>query len=340
MSNGLSLSKRLVGRPRPGVKRRPYKYRVFPAVRRDGIAPPTVFSHLESMKRLLVLSSVLCLLSSGFAEPTTAPDPIFAYDKSAPFNVQETGRETRGAALVRDLTFTPADQAVKAYLVSPATGSGPHAAILYVHWLGEAKTTNRTEFLDEAVALAGRGVVSLLVDTMWAEPGWYKNRVPEEDYTRAIRQVIELRRAMDLLLAQPSIDPQRVAFVGHDFGAMYGMIASAQDRRAKTYVFMAATPHFTDWFLYRQQPKDLAAYKQQLAPIDPVLFVAKLAPASVFFQFANKDFYVPPEKAAEFYAAAGVRKQQATYEAGHDLHPPEVAADRVAWLARELGLKP
>jgi dienelactone hydrolase len=274
------------------------------------------------------------------AEPVSSPDAIFAYDKSAPLNLQETGRETRGVTLVRDLTFTPADKPVKAYLVSPATGSGPHAAILYVHWLGEPQTTNRTEFLDEAIALAGRGVVSLLVDTMWAEPDWYKNRIPEEDHAHAIRQVIELRRAMDLLLTQPGIDPARVAFVGHDFGAMYGMIASALDRRAKTYVFLAATPHFTDWFLYRQQPKDLAAYRQQLAPIDPVQFVATLAPAPVFFQFADKDFYVPPEKAAEYYAAAGPRKQLATYTAGHDLHTPEVAADRVAWLERELGLKP
>lgn len=284
----------------------------------------------------LLLSSVLCLLTPAFAAEPAAD--LFAYDQSAPLAVQEVGRETRGAAVVRDLTFTPVDKPVKAYLVTPAAGSGPAAAILYVHWLGEPKTTNRTQFLDEAVALAGRGVVSLLVDTMWAEPGWYKARVPEEDYARAIHQVIEIRRAMDLLLAHPGIDPARVAFVGHDFGAMYGMIASAQDRRAKAYVFMAATPHFVDWFLFRQQPKDLEAYKRQISAIDPVLFVPQLAPAPVFFQFASKDFYVSAEEANEFYAAAGPRKQMATYEAEHGLHPPEVAADRVAWLVKELGL--
>lgn len=282
-------------------------------------------------------SSVFCLLSSvSAAEPSA---DLFAYNKSAPLNVQEAGRETRGAALVRDLTFTPADKPVKAYLVSPATGDGPHAAILYVHWLGDPKTTNRTQFLDEAVALAGRGAVSLLVEGMWAEPDWYKNRVPEEDHAQAIRQVIELRRAMDLLLAQPGVDPARVAFVGHDFGAMYGMMAEALDRRAKTCVFMAPTPHFVDWFLFRQQPKDLESYKAQLATIDPVLFVGKLAPAPVFFQFASRDFYVTAEEAAELYAAAGPRKQTATYDAEHDLNQPEVAADRVAWLMRELGLK-
>jgi hypothetical protein len=103
---------------------------------------------------------------------------------------------------------------------------------------------------------------------------------------------------------------------------------------------MAPTPHFVDWFLFRQQPKDLVAYKAQLAQIDPVLFVPKLAPAPVFFQFASKDFYVTAEEAAEFYAAALPRKHQATYDADHGLHAPEVTADRMAWLVRELGVKP
>lgn len=285
------------------------------------------------------LSSVLCLLSSVSALAAEVPAAgLFAYDKTAPLNVVEAGRETRGPAVVRDLTFTPAGRPVNAYLVTPVAGDGPHAAILYVHWLGEPETTNRTQFLDEAVALASRGVVSLLVEGMWAEPNWYKNRVPEEDHAHAVRQVIELRRAMDLLLAQPGVDAARVALVGHDFGAMYGMIAEALDRRARTCVFMAPTPHFEDWFLFRQQPKDLAAYKAQLAPIDPVRFVPHLAPAPVFLQFASKDFYVTAAEAAEFYAAAGPRKQMATYDCDHALRLPAVSADRLAWLFRELEL--
>lgn len=263
----------------------------------------------------------------------------FAYDKSTPLELNEHSRETRGAAVVRDISFTPASRPVKAYLVSPATAPGPFPAILYVHWLGEPATTNRTQFLDEAVTFAERGVVSLLVEGMWAEPGWYQNRVPEEDYAQAIRQVVELRRAMDLLLAQPGIDPARVAFVGHDFGAMYGLIAEALDRRAKTCVLMAPTPHFVDWFLFRQQPADLPSYKAQLATIDPILFASILAPTPVFFQFAGNDFYVSADEAAEFFAAAGPRKQQTTYDAEHDLNKPDVAADRIAWLGRELELK-
>ena len=58
-----------------------------------------------------------------------------------------------------------------------------------------------------------------------------------------------LRRAFDLLLAQPDIDPTRVALVGHDFGAMYGLIAAAQDQRVRTCVLMACVPRLIDWFL-------------------------------------------------------------------------------------------
>jgi dienelactone hydrolase len=283
--------------------------------------------------------SALLLLALAAGRPAFAAETdLFAYDHSSPLAVQETGVEQRGAAAVHDITFVGVKDPIKAYLVTPAS-PGPHAAILYVHWLGEPESTNRTEFLDEAVMLANRGVVSLLVDTMWAKPKWYGQRVPEEDYAHSVNQVIELRRAMDLLLAQPGVDPQRVAYVGHDFGAMYGMLAGGMDRRAKTYVFMAGVPHFIDWALFARKPKDLEAYKAQIAPLDPVNFVPRLAPASVFFQFANKDEYVNAAQATEAYAAASVRKQMTTYAAGHDLHTQEVAADRVAWLERELGLK-
>ena len=298
-------------------------------------------SHLVKKSILpYVILALLGLVACTRARAAESSDAIFDYDHTAPLDAQEAGREIRDGVSIRDLTFSPTGTPVKAYLIAPATGNGPHAAILYVHWLGEPKTTNRTEFLEEAVTLASQGVISLLVDTMWAEPLWYKNHIPEEDYARSVRQVIELRRAMDLLLSQPDVDAQRTAFVGHDFGAMYGMLASSMDRRAKTYVFMAGVPHFIDWFLFAKQPRDLAAYRQQIAPLDPVRYVGRLAPASIFFQFANADQYVSATQAAEFYAAAGPRKHMATYEAGHDLHTAEVAADRVAWLKRELELKP
>lgn len=268
---------------------------------------------------------------------SAAPASLFDYDQSAPLDVQAKDPSLRDGALITDLTFAGHQQRVRAYLVSPVDSPpGSHAGVLYTHWLGEPMSTNRTEFLDEAVALASQGIVSLLVDAMWAAPKWYAGRIPEEDYEHAISQVIDLRRAMDVLLAQPRIDPARIAYVGHDFGAMYGIVMGAVDRRASSYVLMAGTPRFIDWMLFARQPKDLDAYRAQMAPLDPLHFIAQLAPAPVFFQFASKDEYVSADSAAQFYAAAQPRKQMATYDAGHGLQTPQVAADRITWLLREL----
>jgi dienelactone hydrolase len=279
------------------------------------------------------------LIAGSVASAGEVATAIFSYDKSAPFVTREIGNQQRGAATIHDIALTSAGSTIKAFLITPAT-PGPHAGILYVHWLGEPSTSNRTEFLDEAVALASRGTVSLLVDTMWAEPKWYGQRVPEEDFAHSIRQVVELRRAMDFLMTQPDVDSKRIAVVAHDFGAMYGMIAAAQDRKARTYVFMAAVPHLVDWMLFARQPLDPSSYRRQLAPLDPGNFIGQLAPASVFFQYANKDKFVSAAQAAEFYAAAQPRKQMATYDGGHELHTSADTTDRIAWLERELELKP
>lgn len=279
------------------------------------------------------------LLAATLTVTALAADPgPFDYDKNAALDLKEVGVEKRGDVTVRDVTFVGTKQPITAYLVSPA-GPGPHAAILYVHWFGDPKTTNRTQFLDEAVALARRGVVSLCIDTMWSRRGWWRERRPETDFAGGANQVIELRRALDLLLAQPGVDPSRVAMVAHDFGAMFGAVMGATDQRPKAYVFLAPTPRLADWYLYNAKPADVAAYKKELEPLDPILAVAKLAPAPVFYQFATKDEHVPAPRPQEFYDATKARKLLGTYEAGHDLTPPEVAADRVAWLAKELGLK-
>lgn len=182
------------------------------------------------------------------ADQFEAQAALFRYDATADLKVEEAGVEKQGTAAVHDIRFTPVPGAapVKAYVVVPE-GKGPFAGVLWVHWLGEPATTNRTEFLEEATALAPQGVVSLLVDAMWSAPEWYAKRVPELDYDNSIRQVIALRRALDLLVSRPDVDKARIGYVGHDYGGMYGMIANGVDRRAHTSVYIAVVPSLNDW---------------------------------------------------------------------------------------------
>lgn len=271
------------------------------------------------------------------ASETTAHAALFRYNARSAVTVNEVSSEQRGDVTVRDITFSPAPgRETRAYLVVPK-GKGPFAGILWVHWLGEEKS-NRTQFLDEAVELASQGTVSLLVDAMWSAPHWFGNRIPEKDHENSIRQVIELRRALDLLLAQANVDKSRIGFVGHDYGAMYGMLMAGVDQRVNTFVFIAATQSLNDWAFLGPQPKSKPAYLKQNSNLELTDYVRQVRNASKLFQFGKGDFYVSQADAAVLFAAATEPKQRKLYDASHKMEGNEIVKDRAEWLVKQLRL--
>jgi len=290
--------------------------------------------------KTLLLVILFASSSTIHAQPTNDADrtALFRYKNNSPVTVHDVSSEQRGDVTVRDITFSPEPgRDVKAYLVVPK-GNGPFAGILWVHWLGEEKS-NRTQFLDEAVELAPKGAVSLLVDAMWSAPEWFGKRVPEKDYENSIRQVIELRRALDLLLSQPNVDKTRVGFVGHDYGAMYGMLMAGVDQRVNTFVFVAATQSLNDWAFLGPQPKSKAAYLKQNSNLELTDYLRQAKNASKFFQFGKDDFYVSRADGAILFAAATEPKQRKLYEAPHKMELQEIAKDRGDWLVKQLKLQ-
>jgi dienelactone hydrolase len=264
----------------------------------------------------------------------------FDYDAKARLDVQEGAVAAGDAAAVRELTYLKlAGGRNGATLVTP-TAKGRHPAVLFVHWYdSDAPNSNRTQFLDEAVELAGSGAVSLLIDTMWSDVKWFGTRNPAEDLPNSIAQVKELRRALDLLASRPEVDPKRIACVGHDFGAMYGSLLGVSDRRVSAYVLIAGTKSFSDWYLLGRKLEGEAreAVVRELAPLDPARRVAAIAPSPVLFQFGARDPYVPAPAADAFFAGARDPKEVRRYDCGHEMNAA-AAADRVAWLKAKLGL--
>ena len=262
---------------------------------------------------------------------------MFRYNDASLPTVKEVSSEQRGDVTVRDITFSPgAGRETKAYLVIPK-GNGPFAGILWVHWLGEEKS-NRTQFLEEAIELASKGTASLLVDAMWSTPNWFGKRIPEKDYENSIRQVIDLRRALDLLLSQSNVDKTRIGFVGHDYGAMYGMLMAGVDQRINTFVFIAATQSLNDWAFLGPQPKSKAAYLKQNANLELTDSLRQVRNASTLFQFGKSDFYVSQADGAILFAAANEPKQRKIYDAGHKMESSEIVKDRNEWLIKQLKL--
>ena len=141
------------------------------------------------------------------------------------------------------------------------------------HWYEpESVNSNRSQFEEEATEMARAGAVCLLIETLWSDPDFFIKRTQQDDVQNSIEEVVNIRRATDLLLSQPNVDAERFAYVGHDFGGMYGVLAGSLDQRPAHYVVMAATPRFPDWYLYGPKLEGEAreAFIRQMSEIDPI----------------------------------------------------------------------
>jgi len=262
------------------------------------------------------------------------------YDKDLPFVFRLVDKQSEdGIESQLLVTTSPFGYRRMAELIQPE-GQIPKAAILYVHWYEpESQDSNRTQFVSEAREMAKRGATCMLIETMWSDLDFFLKRTQENDPQNSVQQIVDIRRAMDFLLGQPNIDPIRFAYVGHDFGGMYGVLAGALDKRPTHYVIMAATPRFSDWYLYLPKLEGEAreAFIRQMAEIDPITHIRNLSPAPILFQFAKDDFHVPRERAEEFYAAAKKPKEIRWYDAGHGLNE-KAMQQRMRWLTENLSL--
>ena len=300
---------------------------------------------------------VWCLIASFAALPLEAQDTtaasrelarLLATERLSVQAVKRVASVRDGDVIIDDVTFPSVSGGppIEAYIVRPASPpatSAGLAGVLFVHWFGPpAPTSNRTQFIDEAKMLARRGTVSLLVSTFWSDPERYRARRWETDFDNSVAQAKDLRRALDILVQQRGVDTARVAYVGHDYGAMFGMLISAVDTRAKAYALIAPAPRFTDWYLFGSSSgvpagPARAAFLSRFAPIEPVNVVGRTK-ASVFFQFGEVDRYTPRKDFIELYLAGPESKRIATYHSEHEMTDPIIRADRVAWIAERLGL--
>ena len=240
---------------------------------------------------------------------------------------------------VVDVTLrVPRQDPVRAWLVEGSGTGRPRPAVLGLHWLGHLHN-DRGEFLPLAVELASRGVVSLL-------PAGHFPWVPDPDGTaqdvaRVRAQVDAHEVALDHLLAQPSVDPARVAVVGHDYGGMYGALLAERDDRVTALAIQAGDATWGSWFStywLGLEGEARTEYAAHFAGLDPVQHVGRLG-ERVLFQWAGKDTFVSEETRAA-YAAANPRARTHLYENAEHQLGDRAAVDLTAFLVEQLALDP
>jgi len=273
----------------------------------------------------------------------------FDYDPKLPLDTRDVGVDFRGPVGVYDLSYaSPKGGRVPAYLVLPP-GKGPFAAIIWGHWCwGNSDFRNRKEFLEEAVALAPSGVASLLIDFPIARPGHVDDKDPlsGKQVEDLVQQVVDIRRAADLLLSRPFVDPKRLAYVGHSCGASAGAIVSGLDKRFRAFVLMAgvlsteAARKTSAFGEFRQKlgPERVDAYVSRYSWTDDGRYIPHAAPAALFFQYATQEDFLTPELAKATEALASEPKRIKLYDAPHALNA-EARRDRVDFLVEQLQLR-
>ena len=301
---------------------------------------------------LLLSLLVLAAPADAGVAPSPAPRPLtFEYDARQPLDVKDTVVGETAEATIHDLTYASANQQrVGAFLVVPK-GKGPFAPIVFGHWGGGS----RAEFIPEAKLYARAGAISILPDYPWDRAEPYRRTTnhfdkPEQDRDTFAQAVIDLRRAIDVLLARKDVDSKRLSYVGHSYGAQWGAILTAVDRRMRTTVLVAGVGEIGDVLIKNPDPElaelrkalpagVLEKYVEVVGQVDAIRFIPRAAPIPVLMQFGHFEEHFDRDSANRYIAAASEPKKVLQYDSAHDMNDPQALRDRYAWLVGHIGLK-
>ncbi len=287
----------------------------------------------------LVLAAAAVLVGCGGSSETesklAAP---FAYDSSKPLNLKSRGTSLGSKGIeVSDVSYDgPAGSRLTAYLLTPSA-TGRHPAVVFVHGAGG----DRAELVSEAVAMARKGAVALTLEMSYS-PRRAAPLPSGMDGLRArtgteVESVREVRRAVDLLRSLPSVDGDRIGYVGWSAGARMGAIVAGVDHRIRAFDLIAGGASPVDDYVRLAPPEIRSEIDSLLGTTDPLRYVGHASPSALLFQ-DGRDDEVVPQAALEALASAGSDpKEVRWYDSGHV--PSEKAwADSRSWLADRLGL--
>jgi dienelactone hydrolase len=276
---------------------------------------------------------------------------LYGYDGAAALDVREQGVESRHGVKIHDISYaSPKGGRVPAYLVTPG-GAGKFAGMLFMH----GGNGNRSSLLPGAIAFARAGAVCLLIDSPLnggrAIPGERLADFTKPERMRAamIQNVIDLRRAVDLLIARKDVDPHRLGYIGASYGGTIGGVLAGVEKRIKAYALLVGIGSIGEFL--RNSPHPSAVQSRQamsgaqversisiLDDVQPIHYIGRAAPSAVLFQNGKQDAFMPISSVERYHAAGSEPKLFRWYDAGHSLNV-EAFRDRADWFAKQLGIR-
>lgn len=250
--------------------------------------------------------------------------------------------ETRALATIYGCNFSDAHAAhIDCVLVEPRGPKTKRAAVIFQHGGGQTMM----QYISEAAMLAESSIVSLIIDP----PGRGRPNDMQKMTGAEIRDwMFEVAaagsRAIDILIARGDIDPARIGFAGHSYGANSAAIVSARDRRPSVYVLTGGTTQISEhvrtntsdfWKTYRTRG-DLTSGLKQIAEADAANFLPKLKARAVLVQCAKFDMPDLMKSCPAVHDMLQTKKQIEWYPIDHAFADTKAGLDRVEFLRRHL----
>lgn len=292
------------------------------------------------------------LMCAALAAPACAQAPhpadaiaagTFAYDRAASLELRDSLASSENGVETHAISYaSPKGGRVTGLLFVPQ-GGGRKAGIVDMHGApGSARQIARS-----SAALARRGAVVVAIDAPFTRRGGEMVVFTEADSADHVQLVVDLQRAVDLLLARPDVDPARIAYVGGSYGGAVGTMYAAVDPRPAAYVLFVPdggmVSHFTgvDGSFQGPLPRMPANVRGRwlaaMRPVEGIGYVSRVTPGSILFQNGRRDPYVPADKAALLHRTAGASHTVQWYDTGHAL-PPQARIDRWQFLSERIGI--
>jgi dienelactone hydrolase len=285
---------------------------------------------------LVALAGVAAGCGGSSAQAPPAAKAPFDYDATKPLGFVDRGRVNHGYPIaVDDVSYNAGRDRIAAYLVHPLRTHGRLPAVVYMHGAGG----DRTELVVPSAWLAARGAIALVItapSTAAPEQSGLKG-VPFLRWQAQIeaRDVVAVRRGIDLLSARKDVDPARIGFVGWSSGAHTGGILAGVEPRLRAIVLMSGGVAPVSAYTALARPSQRAAIRHYLGSIDPLRYLRHARRGTLFLQDGRKDSIVPRKALLTFSHAAPSGTRLRWYDAGHALND-RANRDQLDWLAARL----
>jgi dienelactone hydrolase len=261
----------------------------------------------------------------------------FAYD-AAPLRYADRGRVNEAYPIaIRDVSYTAGRDRIAAYLVLPPNSGTRAPAVLYLHGSGG----DRTQFVVPATWLAARHAIGLVITAPSATARSLAGGTAVAKLRQQVRleerDVIAVRRGIDLLRRRPDVDSSRIGFVGWSAGARAGAILAGVEPRLHTVVLMSGGATPISSYAARAPASLRPAIRRYLTIVDPLRYLGRATPTTLLLQDGRRDQVVPRSALDAMIRAAPTETTVRWYDADHGLNARAYHDQRV-WLVQKLRL--